>query len=311
MKERKRHVGVRRRDAILVAWLRLAASVCAGVIILIVVFVTVEALPALRVVGIRRLVTDASWHPTAGQFHMMPMVVGTLAATLGSLLLSAPLGLGSAVFLRFHAPAGVAMVYRRVIELLAGVPSVVYGLWGLAVLVPQIARLSPLGQGQSLLAGILVLTMMTLPTVALSADAALGAVAAEVVRGAAALGLGRRAIAWSIAVPAARAGILTGILLQTGRALGETMAVLMICGNIVKTPGSLFDPVRTLTANIALEMGYADEGHRSVLYVSGLVLLAMVAALVWTVEGAIRPVRRPASCERLEPPAPGRRDFWK
>lgn len=264
--------------------LRSSAAISGGVIVLIVVFIAAEAKPALQDIGVGRLFTDPSWHPTSDRFNMLPMILGTLAATAGSLLLTGPLGVGSAVFLRFYAPRAVAIVYRRVIELLAGVPSVVYGLWGLAVLVPLIARISPQGQGQSLLAGVLILTMMTLPTVALTADAAIRAVPAAYVRGAAALGLSRRAIAWSVVLPAARAGIFTGILLQTARALGETMAVLMICGNIVQTPDSLFDPIRTLTANIALEMGYADAHHRSVLFVSGLLLLLMVAVLVLIAE---------------------------
>ena len=277
-----------RRDAVLRWTLRISAAVSAGVIVVIVLFVGRESIPALREIGVSRLFTDESWHPTSAKFNMLPMLVGTLAATIGSLLLTAPLGVGSAVFLRFYAPTRVAWLYRRVIEVLAGVPSVVYGLWGLSIVVPLLAQVSPLGQGQSLLAGILILTMMTLPTVAVAADAAMGSVAADHVRAAAALGLGRRAIAWSVVVPAARNGIFTGIILQVGRALGETMAVLMICGNIVQVPGSLFAPIRTLTANIALEMGYADPQHRSVLFVSGLMLLVMVGAIMLLADWATR-----------------------
>ncbi|MEM6793719.1 MAG: phosphate ABC transporter permease subunit PstC [Acidobacteriota bacterium] len=280
-----------RLDALLLAALRSCGAISAGVVVVIGFFMVAESWPALSAIGPQRLVTDPSWHPTEDRFNMVPMVLGTLAATAGSLLLTAPLGLGSAVFLRFHAPPRLAGPFRRILEILAGVPSVLYGLWGISVLAPRIAQISPIEQGQSLLAGILILSFMTLPTIALTAENALASVPADSVRGAAARGLGTRAIAWSVAVPAARGGILTGILLQTARALGETMAVLMVCGNIVRVPGSVFDPVRTLTANIALEMGYADAHHRSVLYISGLVLLAMVAALVLLAEWALRRTR--------------------
>ncbi len=121
---------------------------------------------------------------------------------------------------------------------------------------------------------------MTLPTIILAVDAAIRSVSDDQVRAAAALGLGRRAIAWSVVLPASRSGILSGVVLQLGRALGETMAVLMICGNIAKIPGHLFDPVRTLTANIALEMGYADSQHRSVLFATGFLLLLIVSVVM-------------------------------
>lgn len=167
-------------------------------------------------------------------------------------------------------------------ETLAGIPSVVYGLWGLMVLVPAIARIGP--PGQSVLAGVLVLALMILPTIALVSDAALGAVPETHLRGAAAAGLSRWAIVRSIALPSARSGILTGTLLGTGRALGETMAVVMVTGNVVQVPDSLLAPVRTLTANIALEMAYATDAHRAALFVSGLVLALLTIGLVAAVD---------------------------
>lgn len=285
---RKARAKTFRRDDVLNALLRLAAASCVGIIVLIILFVASESTPALRQIGLHRFVTDQSWHPTAGQYKMLPMVVGTLAATAGSLLITGPLGVGAAVFLRYYAPLVIRPGFRRVLELLAGVPSVVYGLWGLTTLVPWIATFSPIGQGQSLLAGILILCMMTLPSVALAADAALGAVPGSVVLAAAALGLNRHATVWSVVIPTAWSGISTGLLLQTARALGETMAVMMVCGNIVQMPNSIFDPIRTLTANIALEMGYADERHRSVLFVSGLSLLVMVTVFVSVAEWTAR-----------------------
>ena len=206
------------------------------------------------------------------------MLWGTLLTTLGAVALATPLGLLSAIFCRFYAPPAISMVYRRIMELLAGIPSVVYGFWGLIVLVPIIASFAP--PGASLLAGILILTLMIVPTIALFADAAIANVPSAYLNGSAALGMSRWGSLWGVILPAARNGIYTGVILATGRAIGETMALLMVCGNVVQVPDSLFAPMRTLTANIALEMAYALGDHRGALFVSGLLLMAMVSVLV-------------------------------
>lgn len=264
-------------------WTLRACALAAGaVILLIAAFLLLESWPALSHVGVARFFTDPSWHPTSGSFNLLPMLWGTLYAMLGSVLIATPLGVLSAVFCHYYAPPPVARIYRRMIELLAGIPSVVYGFWGLVVLVPLIRELHP--PGPSLLAGILILTLMILPTIALMADAALANVPQHYLRGAAALGLSRWNTVTRVLLPAARSGLFTGVILETGRAIGETMAILMVCGNIVQTPGSLFDPIRTLTANIALEMAYALGDHRSALFVSGLVLLAMIVMLAAAAE---------------------------
>ncbi len=275
-----------RLDAPLTWSLRLTATVAAATVLLIAAFLLREALPAFAEIAPARFFNDPSWHPNrnadAGTFRLTPMLAGTLWATFGAVLLATPLGLLSALFGRYYAPAWLARPYRRMVELLAGIPSVVYGFWGLVVLVPLIRRLEP--PGPSLLAGILVLAIMILPTVALTAEAALEAVPRAHFEAAAALGLSRSTTLLTVALPAARGGISTGVILQTARALGETMAVLMVCGNIVQYPHTVFDPVRTLTANIALEMGYATGDHRAALFVTGLILLALVSALVLTRE---------------------------
>lgn len=277
--------GSNRRDALFLFALRSLAAIAAGIVILVVLFVARESWAIFSAdsqtpFNSTRFFTDQSWNPGGDEYNLMPMVVGSLAATLGSVLLTAPLGIGAAVFLNFYAPKKIAWSLRRTVEVLAGVPSVVYGLWGLSVLVPLIAKFSPLEQGQSLLAGVLILTFMTIPTVVIAADAAVNSVPRSQVNAAAVLGLGKRAIAWSIVVPAARLGLFSAVVLQVARAIGETMAVLMVCGNIVQVPHSVFEPVRTLTANIALEMGYADDQHRSVLFFSGLIGLLLVAFLM-------------------------------
>lgn len=266
----------------LLSALRITAALAAAIVVLIFGFIVLESLPALGSVGMMRFFNDASWHPAGGvvrgSFNLGPMLIGTIAAAGGAILLATPLGLGSALFSRFYAPAPVERWYRRLMEVLAGIPSVVYGFWGLVVLTPLIRQWQP--PGQSLLAGTLILTVMILPTVALLAESSLRSVPGAYLRGAAALGLSRWSSIRNVVLPAARGGILTAILLATGRAIGETMALLMVTGNVVQVPHSLFDPVRTLTANIALELGYAMDHHRSALFVSGLVLMAMTVVLV-------------------------------
>lgn len=255
----------------------------AGVIVVVIIlFLVVEALPILSQVAWLRFFTDSSWNPAEELYNFTPMLWGTLYVTAGSVLIAAPLGIISAVFCQYYAPAPIAGVYRQLIELLAGIPSVVYGFWGLVVLVPLIGRLQ--APGTSLLAGIAILSLMILPTIALTADASFAKVPANYLQGAAALGLSRWAMVWGIVLPAAKSGLFTGLILGAGRALGETMAVLMVCGNVVQTPEGLFDSMRTLTANIALEMAYATGNHRSALFVSGFVLMVMIALLVATAE---------------------------
>ena len=271
-----------RSDGLLLAALRLCAVASAGVLLLIALFLLAESGQGLTNIGPERLLFDEAWYPAPdasnGQFKLLPMLVGTVAAALGALLLATPLGVFSAVFCHNIAPTFVATAYRRVLGVLAGIPSVVFGFWGLVVLVPLIGQFEP--PGASLLAGILILTLMIVPTVALLSDAALDALPRSYAQGAAALGLGPWATATRVLLPAARGGVATGVMLAAARALGETMAVLMVCGNVVRVPDSVFDPVRTLTANIALEMAYAADDHRAALFVSGLLLTVLVSVLV-------------------------------
>ena len=264
------------------AWLSralwLMASSAVALLVLIFLFLLSESRLALVDGHWLRFFTSAGWFPSDGQFNLWPMLLATLLATSGALLLALPMGLASALFVSFFAPAGLATLFRRLLMLLAGIPSVVYGLWGLTVLVPLITSVAP--PGASLLAAILILALMILPTVALTSEAALRVVPVSYWRGGQALGLSAQTILPRVAIPAARRGILAGALLAATRALGETMAVLMVAGNVVQVPGSLFDSVRVLTANIALEMAYATGGHRAGLYVSSLLLTLVVVAIV-------------------------------
>jgi phosphate transport system permease protein len=248
------------------------------IVLLIVGFLIWEALPLLTKIGLPRFWNDASWHPASQEFNLVPMLWGTILVMAGSVCLATPLGICSAVFMQYYAPPMIALIYRRLIELLAGIPSVVYGFWGLVVIVPLIGKIRP--PGASLLAGILILTLMILPTIALVAEASFANVPDAYLRGAAALGVGRWAMIRNVVFPAAKSGLITGVILETGRAIGETMAVLMVSGNVVQVPDSIFAPVRTLTANIALEMAYAIDDHRSALFVSGVVLMSLIILLV-------------------------------
>jgi phosphate transport system permease protein len=270
-------------------FLQVLLIVAGAIAVLIIGFLLREAYPLLQKIGPGRFLADPGWHPTSGEFGLMPMIVGSLLVTIGAVIVATPLGILSAVFCQYYAPPRLAIVYRRAIELLAGIPSVIYGLWGLVVLVPLIGRIHP--PGSSLFTGMIVLALMILPTITLVVDASLAQVPAAYLKAAAALGLSRWAIVRGVALPSAKVGLLTGVMLATGRAIGETMAVLMVCGNVTRMPDTLFSPIRTLTANIALEMAYAVNDHRRALFVSGLVLMVIVSLLVaiaeWVNQGAV------------------------
>lgn len=261
---------------------RALALLAGAVMLLITAFLLWESLALFGHVSPVRLFADAGWNPTEGRFNMTAMIAGTLICTAGAVAVAAPIGIASSLFCHFYAPRPLAALHRRAVELMAGVPSVVWGLWGLLVLVPLLAKIQP--PGSSVLAGVLILALMTLPTVALLSDAAIGEVPGDYHRAGAALALSRWGYIRRVVLPVAAPGILTGVVLQTGRALGETMAVLMVTGNVVQIPGDPFEPARTLTANIALEMAYATGDHRAALFASGLLLTAVVAALVLLAE---------------------------
>lgn len=278
-----------RIDRRLSLFLAALSAVAAFIIVLIVAFLALEAWPVLADGNWLRFITDSGWYPLENQFGLLPMLWATLAAAVGAIALAAPLGLACAIFEKFYAGPALARGFRLLMALLAGIPSVVYGLWGLTVLVPMLAHWQP--PGASLLAAILILALMILPTVAVTSAAALAAVPQSHLHGAAALGFTRAGTIVTVAIPAARGGIIGGILLAVARALGETMAVLMVAGNVVQTPHSLFDSVRVLTANIALEMAYAVDEHRAGLFASGLLLTALVLGLAWLAHRAQQPAR--------------------
>lgn len=269
----------RSRGSSFISWTTIgSAAVSGAIVVLILGFVVVSALPALRSIGIHHFISDSAWYPSQSQYRIVPMFVGTVAVSALAVGLATPAGILSAIFMRYYARGPVAALYRAVVELLGGIPSVVYGFWGLMVIVPVLARTFP--PGSCLLTGGIVLALMILPTMTLTADAAFAAIPEEYLAGAAALGMTKSSTVVRVVLPCARGGLFAGLLLESGRAVGETMAVLMVSGNIPLVPRSVFSPVRTLTANIALEMAYAVGTHRSALFVSGLAIGVLVVVLM-------------------------------
>lgn len=266
-------------DSVLAAVFATLASLVGTMLLLVLAFLVWESWPVLHNGGWQHFFKDDGWYPLEKMFGMMPMVWASLAVAVGAIVLAAPLGIASAMFQHFYAPQWLARLHQLMIALLAGIPSVVYGLWGLTVLVPLVGQWQP--SGANLFTAILILSLMILPTVALTSASALKSVPRVWLHGAAALGMTRKGIVLGVAFPAARQEIISGVLLAIARALGETMAVLMVAGNVVQNPTGLFEPVRVLTANIALEMAYATGTHRAGLFASGLFLTLLVLLLAY------------------------------
>lgn len=253
----------------------LAAALAIAVVALICVFLLGSGLPAIQEIGWRNFLLGTEWRPANGLYGNLPMLAGSLYVTLGALLIGVPFGLLTAVFMAFFCPQRLYRPLKAIINLMVGVPSVVYGFFGLVVLVPFI-RENIGGRGFSVLAAALLLGLMILPTIIGVAESALRAVPASYLEGGLALGASYERSVFFAALPAAKSGILAGVVLGLGRAVGETMAVMMVAGNQPVLPGSLTDGVRTLTANIVMEMGYAADLHRSALFGSAVVLFIFI-----------------------------------
>lgn len=257
--------------------LSLLALVSVSILVVILGVLLFGAWPLLQTEHLTSLLLDTSWHPLEGLFGLMPMLLASLAVMAGAIAIAAPVGLSCAIFIGYTAPDLIRKPFRFAIALLAGMPSVVLGLWGLTVLVPLMNAWRP--PGTSLLVASIVLALMIVPTVTLTAVAAFEGLPAALRQAATALGMPRHSQILKVLLPAARTSIISGILLAMARALGETMVVLMVAGNVVNFPGNVFEPVRTLTANIALEMAYATDLHRAALFASGLMLTLLVLVM--------------------------------
>jgi len=246
------------------------------VLIFIAGFILRESMPALQTVGLFKILFGTEWYPSYDEYGILTMVFGSVLVTIVSLAIAVPLSLGAAVLLAEVAPPRVRAFVRPAVELLVGIPSVVFGLVGMVALAPLIADLGGKGSGSSVLAASIVLAVMVLPTIASISEDSIRALPRTYKEGALALGATHWQTIWRVLVPSARRGIMAGAILGTGRAIGETMAMVMVIGNAPIFPTGLLSPARTLTGNIAVEIAAAVGTHQSVLYVTGLVLFVLV-----------------------------------
>lgn len=227
-----------------------------------------------------QFITGLKWDPGHDIYGVFYMIVGSVLATLGAIALGVPIGLLTAVFIAEIAPKKVVAFIKPAIELLAGIPSVIYGAFGLGIIVPMINKVSPTGQGESLLAVICVLTIMILPTIISLSESSIRAVPKSYREASLGLGASKTQTIFKTVVPAARSGILTATVLGIGRAIGETMAVMMIAGNnIGGLPTSIWSKIRPLTTNIAMEMGYASGRHQDMLFATGVILFFFIMVI--------------------------------
>jgi len=270
------------KDKLLLISLRVLTGISVASLLFIVFYLIKETLPIFQTTSSLKFFTDESWHPLSGEYLLLPMIIGSLLIMIGAMLFSVPVGIFAAILSQFYAPVWFARPLQRIVEILSGIPSVIFGFLGIVVIVPLLAQFE--APGTSVLAGILVLSFIVLPNIVLISTNTLSQIDPVYINNAMSLGLSRYAIIRHIILPQSKSGLFTGIVLQSGRAIGETLAVLMVCGNVVQIPGSIFEPVRTLTSNIALEMAYAMDEHRSALFLSGLLLMLVVLAIVLIAE---------------------------
>lgn len=254
-----------------------------AVLILILILLLGNSFPALSEFGLGEFITESNWNPTnesMPKVGAVAMLACSLLISIGAVAIAFPIGLFYLAFVFLYSPKWVAFLLRRIMELIGGIPSIVFGLWGLITLVPMVNQYYP--PGASMLSATLVLALMTLPTIIISVDAALSSCRFDLMLASNALGISKESYFWCIAIPQAKYGMIVGIVLSLTRVIGETMAVVMVSGNVIQIPGSVFDPIRTVTANLALEMGYAADMHRSALFTIALVLILMIGTLVLT-----------------------------
>lgn len=253
----------------------IAASVSVISVILICYFLFSNGIGAMADIGFTNFIFGKEWRPGNDIYGIFPMILGTFYITGGSLVIGIPLGMLMAVFLSRYCPKKIYGLVNSLVELLAGIPSIIYGFFGMVVLVPFVKN-NFAGNGNSIFTAAILLGIMILPTIISVSKAALMAVPESYYEGAVALGATKEISIFKVMIPAAKSGITAAIALGIGRAMGETMAVMMIVGNQPRIPGSVFEGVRTLTTNIVLEMGYATDLHREALIATGVVLFVLI-----------------------------------
>lgn len=253
------------------------AAACTSIlaVILICVFLFLNGLPAIGKIGPAEFLAGERWMPKNGLFGIFPMILGSLYITAGAIIVGVPIGIFTAVFMAKFCNKKLYKILKPAVELLAGIPSVVYGFFGMVVMVPMIRNIFG-GNGNSILTASLLLGIMILPTIIGVSESTIRAVPDHYYEGALALGASHERSVFFTVLPAAKSGILAGVVLGIGRAIGETMAVVMVAGNQARMPMELYKGVRTLTANIVLEMGYATDLHREALIATAVVLFVFI-----------------------------------
>ena len=253
----------------------IAACTSILAVALICLFLFVNGVPAIQKIGLFEFLGGTTWKASSDKFGILPMILGSVYVTAGALVIGVPIGILTAVFLARFCPKRLYKPLKAGVDLLAGIPSVVYGFFGLCVLVPLTQDLFG-GSGSSILTASVLLGIMILPTIIETSESALQAVPNKYYEGALALGATHERSVYRTIVPAAKSGIMAGIVLGIGRAIGETMAVIMVAGNQARMPKGIFQGIRTLTANIVIEMGYATDLHREALIATGVVLFVFI-----------------------------------
>ena len=257
----------------------LSASTAVLAVGLICVFLFSQGLPAMWDIGVINFLTGTNWRPTWDPpiFSILPMIIGTFYVTAGAILLGVPVGIFAAVFMAKFCPAVAHKLLSPAIHLLAGIPSVVYGYFGMVVLVPFV-RENFGGTGNSILTASILLGMMILPTIITISESSIRAIPNEIYEGAIALGASHENATFRVVLPAAKSGVVASVILGIGRAVGETMAVRMVAGNqaVIRMPNEFLSGARTLTANVVLELGYAADDHRAALIATGVILFVFI-----------------------------------
>ncbi len=253
----------------------LAASVSILSVVLICLFLFVNGIPAMGEIGFFDFILGQKWKPSNDLYGILPMILGSIYVTAGAIIIGVPIGILTAVFMAKYCPKKLYKVLKPAIELLAGIPSVVYGFFGLVVIVPLMRDLFG-GSGTSILTASVLLGIMILPTIIGVSESAIRAVPESYYEGSVALGATHERSVFFATLPAAKSGIMAGVVLGIGRAIGETMAVIMIAGNQPRMPKGLLSGVRTLTSNIVIEMGYAADLHREALIATAVVLFVFI-----------------------------------
>ena len=253
----------------------LSACVSILCVAMICVFLFANGIPAIGKIGVLNFLTGEKWKPGNNLFGILPMILGSIYVTAGAVIIGVPIGILTAVFMSKFCPKPVYKVVKPAIDLLAGIPSVVYGFFGMVVIVPVVSQLFG-GSGKSMLTASILLGIMILPTIIGVSESAINAVPSSYYEGSLALGASHERSVFFATLPAAKSGILAGVILGVGRAIGETMAVIMVAGNQARMPKGILQGVRTMTANIVLEMGYATDLHREALIATAVVLFVFI-----------------------------------